>query len=355
MKAEKNKKTGKWDIQYRYTDWQGIRRKSMKRGFDTKREAEEWLREFLSVKAVDFNMLFEDFVNDIYYKDQATRLREHTMENKHYLIDLKILPYFGRKKMNEIKAGDIRKWQNMMISKGYAPTYLKTMNNQLSAIFNFAEKYYDLSTNPCKKAGSMGKSKADEMKFWTKEEFNQFLDSLMDKRVSYISFKILYWTGIRCGELLALRPMDIDLDTKEMYIRRSLQRLKGKVVITEPKTEKGIRTIAIPDFLVADIKDYISSIYELDQGAEMLPITKSYLEHEMLRGIKESGVKKIRLHDLRHSHASMLINLGFTPLEVAERLGHEKIETTLNTYAHLYPNSQKKIADRLEEENKEKL
>ena len=155
MKAEKNKKTGKWDIQYRYTDWQGIRRKSMKRGFDTKREAEEWLREFLSVKAVDFNMLFEDFVNDIYYKDQATRLREHTMENKHYIIDLKILPYFGRKKMNEIKAGDIRKWQNMMISKGYAPTYLKTMNNQLSAIFNFAEKYYDLSTNPCKKAGSM--------------------------------------------------------------------------------------------------------------------------------------------------------------------------------------------------------
>lgn len=181
MKAEKNKKTGKWDIQYRYTDWQGIRRKSMKRGFDTKREAEEWLREFLSVKAVDFNMLFQDFVNDIYYKDQATRLREHTMENKHYIIDLKILPYFGRKKMNEIKAGDIRKWQNMMISKGYAPTYLKTMNNQLSAIFNFAEKYYDLSTNPCKKAGSMGKSKADEMKFWTKEEFNQFLDSLMDK------------------------------------------------------------------------------------------------------------------------------------------------------------------------------
>ena len=126
-------------------------------------------------------------------------------------------------------------------------------------------------------------------------------------------------------------------------------------MITEPKTAKGIRTIAIPDFLVADIKDYISSIYELDQGAEMLPITKSYLEHEMLRGIKESGVKKIRLHDLRHSHASMLINLGFTPLEVAERLGHEKIETTLNTYAHLYPNSQKKIADRLEEENKEKL
>ena len=85
----------------------------------------------------------------------------------------------------------------------------------------------------------------------------------------------------------------------------------------------------------------------------MFPITKYYLEHEMQRGIKESGVKRIRVHDLRHSHASLLVELGFQPLAIAERLGHEKIETTLNTYSHLYPNKQAELADRLELENGE--
>lgn len=354
MKAEKDKKTGKWLIQYRYTDWQGKRRKSTKRGFATKREAEEWLRNFLITQKADFDMKFEDFWK-IYCADMETRLREHTMRTKKYIVELKILPYFGNKRVNDITAADIRQWQNELIKMGYSPTYLKTINNQLSAIFNYAVRYYDLKSNPCAKAGSMGKSKAEEMDFWTGEEFRKFIDSVMNKRLSYMAFMILYWTGMRLGELLALNPKDVDLEKRTISITKSYQRLGKKDVITPPKTLKSKRVITIPEFLAADIKDYMDSLYDLQEDDRLFPITKYYLEHEMQRGIKESGVKRIRVHDLRHSHASMLIELGFSPLEIANRLGHEKVETTLNTYAHLYPNKQTKLAERLDSEYREDL
>lgn len=354
MKAEKDKKTGKWLIQYRYTDWQGKRRKSTKRGFATKREAEEWLRNFLITKKADFDMKFEDFWK-MYCADMETRLREHTMRTKKYIVELKILPYFGNKRVNDITAADIRQWQNELIKMGYSPTYPKTINNQLSAIFNYAVRYYDLKSNPCAKAGSMGKSKAEEMDFWTGEEFRKFIDSVMNKRLSYMAFMTLYWTGMRLGELLALNPKDVDLKKRTISITKSYQRLGKKDVITPPKTPKSKRVITIPEFLAADIKDYMDSLYDLQEDDRLFPITKYYLEHEMQRGIKESGVKRIRVHDLRHSHASMLIELGFSPLEIANRLGHEKVETTLNTYAHLYPNKQTKLAERLDSEYREDL
>ena len=354
MKAEKDKKTGKWLIQYRYTDWQGKRRKSTKRGFATKREAEEWLRNFLITQKADFDMKFADFWK-MYCADMETRLREHTMRTKKYIVELKILPYFGNKRVNDITAADIRQWQNELIKMGYSPTYLKTINNQLSAIFNYAVRYYDLKSNPCAKAGSMGKSKAEEMDFWTGEEFRRFIDSVMNKRLSYMAFMTLYWTGMRLGELLALNPKDVDLEKRTITITKSYQRLGKKDVITPPKTPKSKRVITIPEFLAADIKDYMDSLYDLQEDDRLFPITKYYLEHEMQRGIKESGVKRIRVHDLRHSHASMLIKLGFSPLEIANRLGHEKVETTLNTYAHLYPNKQTKLAERLDSEYREDL
>ena len=354
MKAEKDKKTGKWLIQYRYTDWQGKRRKSTKRGFATKREAEEWLRNFLITQKADFDMKFEDFWK-MYCADMETRLREHTMRTKKYIVELKILPYFGDKRVNDITAADIRQWQNELIKMGYSPTYLKTINNQLSAIFNYAVRYYDLKSNPCAKAGSMGKSKAEEMDFWTGEEFRKFIDSVMNKRLSYMAFMTLYWTGMRLGELLALNPKDVDLKKRTISITKSYQRLGKKDVITPPKTPKSKRVITIPEFLATDIKDYMDSLYDLQEDDRLFPITKYYLEHEMQRGIKESGVKRIRVHDLRHSHASMLIELGFSPLEIANRLGHEKVETTLNTYAHLYPNKQTKLAERLGSEYREDL
>lgn len=188
-----------WRSQFYYKDWQGVSHKKNKRGFRTKAEAEQWERDFLQQQQRNLDINFENFVQ-IYYEDMEHRLRENTMRTKKFIIDLKIIPYFKNKKMNEIKASDVRAWQNALMKKGYSQTYLKTVNNQLSAIFNYAVKYYDLRDNPCRKAGSIGKSHAGERQFWTKQEFKQFLVIVEDKPEARMAFLLLYWTGMRIGD-----------------------------------------------------------------------------------------------------------------------------------------------------------
>ena len=158
----------------------------------------------------------------------------------------------------------------------------------------------------------------------------------------------LYWTGIRIGELLALTPKDIDILKKTISITKSYQRLDGRDIITPPKTPKSIRIIAIPEFLAADLQDYINGLYEPQEEERLFKVTKHYFEKEIKRGIRASGIKKIRIHDLRHSHCALLIEMGSAPLEIAERLGHERVETTMNTYGHLYPNKQRQLSNKLE-------
>ena len=348
MKAERDEKTGKWFIQYRYIDWQGNRKKSTKRGFKTKREAEEWLRNFMVRNQADFDMNFEDFLK-LYYDDMTPRLRESTMLNKKFLIEGKILPYFAKKSINSISPADVRRWQNELMSKNFSETYLRTINNQLTAIFNYAVRYYDLKSNPCTKAGSMGKKNAKEKNFWTKDEFMQFLECVKDKKESYVGFEMLFWTGMRIGELLALTFKDIDFENKTITISKSYQRINGRDVITPPKTPKSNRTISIPTFLAKDIADYEKAVYGAKKSDRVFKRTKYYFEHELKRGTEASGMKRIRIHDLRHSHCSLLFEMGIPVLEVSERLGHERVETTLNIYAHIYPNKQQKISERLEE------
>lgn len=349
MKAERDPKTGKWLIQYRYTDQQGMRRKSTKRGFSTKREAEDWVMKFLATSQMDLNMKFSDFL-DLYYKDIESQLREYTIQTKKYIVDRKILPYFGEKAMNQITVSDVRKWQNILMQQEYSETYLRTINNQLAAIFNFAVKYYDLKSNPCSKAGSMGKSKAEKVDFWTKQEFMNFIQFIDRDSEAYVLFMLLYWTGMRVGEALALKQEDIDFQKRTIWITKSYQRIKQKDVITPPGTPKGKRKIKIPDFLAEILKQFICNEETDKDRTRLFQIKKYRLLKEMQEGIAKSGVKTIRIYDLRHSHASLLVELGFSPLEIAEQLGHERIETTLNTYSHLYPDKQDRLADRLEEE-----
>lgn len=197
MPATRDGKT--WRSQFYYEDWQGIRHKKNKRGFKTKAEAEEWERNFRQQQRKDLDINFENFV-EIYFADMENRLRESTIKNKRYVFDLKVTPYFKKKKMCEIKTADIRAWQNELIKQGYAQTYLKSINNQLAALFNYAVRYYDLKDNPCRKAGSIGKSKADNMEFWTKQEFKQFLPSMDKKPEAKMAFMLLYWTGMRIGD-----------------------------------------------------------------------------------------------------------------------------------------------------------
>lgn len=346
MNLTKDENSGKWMCQFYYTDWQGVRRKKLKRGFSTESEAELWAKEFLQQQESNLEMKFDRFVK-IYLEDMGARLKENTVQTKKYIINMKILPYFGNRSMNEIKATDIRKWQTIMLKQNYSATYLKTIHNQLAAIFNYAERYYDLQSNPCKKAGSIGRGRADEMDFWTKDEYLQFLAGVSDKPVSYMAFQLLYWTGMRIGELMALTQNDINWKQHTISVNKSYQRIQGRDVITRPKTPKSNRIITLPNFLVEDLKSYTARLYGIGPDARIFQFTKNYLNSEMLRGVKNTGVKKIRLHDLRHSHASLLVEMNFSIKEIADRLGHEKVETTLNTYSHLYPNKQAQLADRL--------
>ena len=296
-------------------------------------------------------MTFESFFEQ-YTADMQTRIKENTWAPKEHIIRTKLIPYFGKLKMSNITAQQIITWQNELMNykdengKPISPVYLKTINNQLSALFNHAVKYYNLRENPCKKAGSMGKKKNREMLFWTKEEYLKFAEVMMDKPLSYYAFEMLYWCGIREGELLALTPADFDFDKNTVSINKSYQRLNGQDLITTPKTEKSNRIIKMPQFLADEMKDYLKMLYDVGENERMFAITKSYLHREMGRGSKEAGEKRIRIHDIRHSHVSHLIDMGFSAIAIADRVGHESIDITYN-YAHLFPSKQTEMADKL--------
>ena len=352
MAAFKNKTNGTWYVQFRYTDWKGERQQKLKRGFATKKEAQAWEREFLMQKQADVNMTFESFAQ-LYEKDMKPKLKLNTWLTKESIIQKKILPYFGKRKLSEITAKDVMDWQNVIRGltdakgKPYSPTYLKTVHNQLSALFNHAVRYYGLQVNPAAKAGNMGVEERREMLFWTKEEYLKFADAMMDKPLSYYAFEMLYWCGIREGELLALTPTDFDFEAGTVSISKSYQRLKGKDVITTPKTKKSNRVIKMPKFLCGEMEDYLKMFYSAGADERIFHVSKHYLHHEMDRGAKAAGVKRIRIHDLRHSHISLLIDMGFTALAIADRVGHESIDITYR-YAHLFPTRQTEMADKLD-------
>ena len=303
MSVTKDGNTNRWMSQVRVKDWTGTVIHKKKRGFLTKKEALQWERDFINQSAGSLGMTFGDFI-EIYFKDMEQRLKASTLSSKRWVIDLKITPYFKKCLVNEIKPTDIRKWQNTLTSykdeKGepYAPTYLKFINNQLTAIFNYAVKYYGLKENPCHKAGRMGKKNADEMLFWTQEEFHAFIGHVKDKIASYTIFMTLYYTGIREGELLALTPADIDFERKTLTINKNYQRIRGQDYITTPKTPKSIRTIPIPDGLCDCLQEYLTHCYGLQKDDRLFPYTAHFMYHEMKRGRKAAGVKRIRIHDL---------------------------------------------------------
>ena len=353
MPVFKNEDNGTWYVMARYVNWKGERKQKCKRGFATKKEAQEWERMFQLQNSSDLDMSFEAFT-ELYIRDVKNRLKENTWLTKEHIIRTKILPYFGKLKISEISTKEIITWQNEMLAyrdekkKTYSQTYLKTLHNQLSAIFNHAVRYYELRSNPAAKVGNMGSEEHREMLFWTKEEYKKFAFEMMDKPVSFYAFEMLYWCGIREGELLALTPADFDFDKETVTINKSYQRLHGEDVITTPKTKKSNRTIKMPHFLCEEMQEYLGMLYGLKKKDRIFTVTKSYLHHEMDRGAKAAGVKRIRIHDLRHSHISLLIDMGFSAVAIADRVGHESIEITYQ-YAHLFPSKQTEMAKRLDD------
>lgn len=347
-----NEDNGTFYVQCFYRDSQGAKRHKVKRGFQDAASALQWESEFMSSNQGTMDMMFKDFV-EVYIEEIRPRIREHTMITKEYMIKDKITPYFSKMRMSEVEPIDIIRWQNSLMEatdkngNKFAPTYLRSIDNQLHAIFNHAERYYNLSPNPVSKVSKMGAKESKEMLFWTKDEYLKFSEAIMDKPLSFYAFEVLYWCGCRLGELLALTPADFDLNKGELNIDKSYQRLKGEDVITDPKTKKSIRVVSMPKFLVEEMKEYIELRDDIGPHDRLFGTTKSYLAHEMDRGCGSSKVKRIRIHDLRHSHVSLLIEMGFSALAIAERVGHEAIDITYR-YAHLFPSKQEEMATALE-------
>ena len=353
MSVYKDEKNGTWRCIYRYTNWKGERKQTQKRGFRTKREAQAWEREELLKQGAKLDMTFESFY-DIYSNNKKARVKESTWEIKGNLVRTKILPYFGQRKIAEITPKDVIAWQNELLKyrdekgKPYSGEYLRTIHAQLSAIFNHAVNFYNLPNNPAKRAGGFKAEKPKEVEIWTQEEYLRFSATMMDKPRSFYAFEMLYWCGIREGELLALTPSDFDFQKRTVSITKSYQRIHGQDLITTPKTPKSVRVVQMPQFLCDEIQDYLKQLYGVESNDRIFPITKSYLYREMDRGCKQTGVNRIRIHDLRHSHISLLIDMGFTALAIADRVGHESVDITYR-YAHLFPNRQTEMANQLDQ------
>lgn len=291
------------------------------------------------------DMAFSDFYR-IYRADMQARLKPATLATKDAVMEGKVLPFFGALPMNAITPRLVRRWQSDLLSQGYSDTYLRTIDMHLSSVFKYADRYYDLE-NPCARADHIGSGNARKLDFWTLEEYRAFLRACRDCPEAFTAFELLYWCGIRVGELLALTPQDITPDGKLLKITKSYSRQGGHDVISSPKTPGSVRDVAMPDFLCSEVADYIRSA-GIKKNARIIPHTADFLKYRLKTGCGKTGVKRIRIHDIRHSHVSLLIDQGFSAAAIAARVGHSRISTTVNVYAHLFPDRQAMLADALQ-------
>lgn len=354
MTVIKNEKSNTWEVRTYFKNLQGDRKQKTKRGFKTRREAVAWEAAFKTEEHCDLNMTFESYYR-IYERDIKPTLKLNTWKTKQAIVEKKILPFIGNRKIDSLTPADIRAWQvevmNLTKKNGepLSQDYLRTIHCQLSAMLNHAVRFYGLKRNVANVAGSMGGESYDEIKFWTQTEYEKFAEAVADKPLSYFAFEILYWCGLRLGEMQALTPEDIDFERNTIRINKSYQRINRKDVITPPKTPKSNRTVYMPKSLGLELKCFFETLYGLKATDRIFTVSKSYMHHEMDRGSKAAGLERIKVHGLRHSHVSLLINKGYTALEIGDRVGHEAQEITYR-YAHLFPTIQTDMAKTLDDE-----
>lgn len=343
---DENRKS--WYASFYYQDWQGTRKRKKKEGFARKKDAQEYERNFKLQQSGSCEMPFSK-MTELYLADCKIRQKPTSYRVKESGINKHVLPYFKDMPVNAVTVAHVRQWQNELLDDGkYGSNYLHTINGYLSAIFNHAMKFYGLQKNPAKECGKIS-GKRPELQFWTLEQFNTFIKTYEGQFPEYPIFLLLFWVGLRSGELMALTLDDFNFEKHTVRINKTYHRLDQKDLILPPKTERSNREPTIPPFIEDAVKEYASMLYDYKPSDRLFDVSKFFLKHRLDKGTKAAGLPKIRVHDLRHSHASLLIHLGFSPLVIQERLGHENIETTLNTYSHLYPTQQGELAAKLQE------
>lgn len=319
FKSSINKYGGKYRVDFSYISPDGKRHRTCKRGFSRQKDAVRWQKEEMplvikqleQVDILDENMTMAELISE-YMEYSSARRRITTCGTKENIIEKKILPYFKDKRVFKITPWEIEKWQNELLKsttstgKEYSATYIRSIRSQLTAIFNYAVRLHNLPNNPMDKVEMIGKKKADERPFWTAEQYKLFRDQIADKPTYYYAFEVLFWCGLRMGELLALTPADIDLKNHTLKINKSYQRIKGEDIITLPKTESGKRTVHLPKYLSNELKEYLESIYDTANNQRIFPLSKSGLHHVLANGCEECGLDKIPVHCLRHPYVKNL-------------------------------------------------
>ncbi len=348
MSVFKDKFTNSWACKFRYRDFDGNTKQHKKTGFGTRKDASRYEAEarprFERSCTESFSSVYEKYIQYC-----GLTLKVTTMRLKEVISRNHILPFFGEMDINAITKAKVAEWQAMMISsKNLRPSSLKIINNELAGFFNYCVRLDILARSPM--INSMGTTKDIEKKFWTLDEFNSFighLDSPEDDMYRVL-FNLLFYSGIRIGEALSLRYVDFDFESNRLHITKNLYRINGIDYEQTPKTKKSIRTIAMPKNIMNMVMDYYVKERKIKENDYLFPISASCVRGKLHRMNRRYGLKDICIHDLRHSHASLLMDMEIPIKQISERLGHENITTTLNIYAHLYQKQEDELSNKLD-------
>lgn len=350
-----------WLVKFEYIDPKSGKKELLyKRGFRSKSEARNFEEDFLEnlsanvedleVKSLTFDEVFEELLNSHKYKE----MKNSTMGTKLNIFNKHILPTFEEMTIDEITADDIADWQDMIKKKKrengklFSQAYLRTIQCQFNTIINYARDKGYIVCNPLADIKNMG-VKGKRIEFWSETEYEEFSRCAMNYPECYYAYEVLYWCGLREGEMLALTRADIDLENKVIKVNKTYHRHQGEDIVTEPKTSSSTRVVSIPKFLKDELVEYFDMLYDIQPSERIFRIPKSTLQRVFQKATEEAGLKKITIHGLRHSHVSLLIKRKYDIFEISKRIGHKSIKTTQDTYGHLFDEVQKAIANDLDE------
>ena len=358
----KVKKGIKWMTKFNYEDPRtGKILTEYKRGFESKREAKEYEEEFMEKLEIEigkkdplYERTFEDVFHEYLASHKREDIKESTLETKFNIFEKHIFPTFRNMLISSITDDDIADWQNKIKSatmsngKHFSDSYLRTIQSQLNSILNYANSKGYLHQNPLADIKNMG-IKDKRVEFWSAEEYERFAYCAMNVPEYYYAYEVLYWCGLREGEMFALTPMDIDLSQGIISVTKTYQRVNGHEVISTPKTPSSVRKVSMPAFLCDELQEYMDMLYDLAPNERIFKMTKSNLSKNFHNLSNEAGLRRITIHGLRHSHVSLLISKKYDIFEVSKRIGHKSIKTTQDIYGHLFDDVQRTIANDLDD------
>jgi len=362
MSVHKDNNTNTWYFTKRIKKLDGSIIQARRRGFKTKKEA--------LIAEVKFNPDSSDKMNldllyDLYIKNEANHLKESTLYLKQKRYEKYIKPYFGKMYVNDIDVASISKWRELIKDENIETNTKNQINGLFSQIIEFGKEFYNVKVNIVKKLGMFVDHEVKKIQMitkadiWSEDEFKQFI-SEATSTTYYVFFNLLYYTGMRKGEARALSFEDVDLENKKIKIYKNIipdHNGKKSYRIVSPKSEKSVRIIDIPKNLVEILNNYIENLKTQKiryKNSDFLcgidkPLANTTIGNVMDDMIEHSGVKRITPHGLRHTHASILIYKNVDINYLKERLGHEDISITLNTYVHILQEAKEKMTKIIDE------